>query len=969
MKRQYRQSRSSHLLRALPVVALLACLGSAQASSLRFYGNGVNDIDRVKIRIDEPADNNPGPPADVGAADFTLEFWARTAAGNDAGAINCGANNNWILGNIVVDRDRFAQFREYGISLGAGRLAFGTSSSGGGEHTICSNVDIRDGQWHHIAVQRRRSDGRMWLWLDGALQAEEDGPDGDISYPDDGVPMSLCGPSGSASCNFSDPFLIIGVEKHDVDPVVYPSYRGWVDEIRISTVLRYLSPFTPPSQAFVADNDTAGLYHFDEGAGNFIGDSAFNSLSPGVRSFGGNPAGPEWSAETPFAPGGTPGFLQFSSSAYSVDEGVASVTVFVTRAGGSAGAVTVDYASADGTATAGADYGSVMNTLSWADGDVASKSFAIAITDDADTEGDETVNLALSNPTGGAAVGSPANAVLTINDNEVAAGQLQLTASAYSVGEGGGSTTVMVSRAGGSDGAVTVDYAVSGGTATSGIDYQATSGTLMWANGDATNKSFVIPVTDDADVEGDETANIVLSAPGGGAALGNPSSAQLTIVENDIAMPGAIALTSAAYSVSETGTSISIQVLRVNGADGAATVDFAASAGTAADGADFQAISGTLNWADGDGAAKTFDITILDDALLEGDETVIIDLSNATGAALGSVVAATLTIVDDESVTPGTLQLSMTDFIASEGAGAVIVTVTRTGGTVGAVSADYTTSDGSATAGSDYQAANGTLNWPDGGADAQTFAIMLIDDALAEAAETVAITLTAVGGGAALGMPVNATLTIGDNDIFNAGSLQLSSASYSVAEGAGSATISVSRSGGSDGAVSVDYSTAAGSATAGTDFTSASGTLSWADGDSATKTFQVSIVDDIVVESSETVQVTLSGPQGGVAVGFPAIGSLTITDDDVPPTQPPDGNGGGDGGGGASGIVWLLGLSFGLLFRARRPGASDRARGYFVPAPSCGGLPAAGGSVVQPKINSNKTKITTDQPGERNHFP
>ena len=75
--------------------------------ALRFHGNGVNDIDRVKIQIDDPATTAPGPPADVGATDFTLEFWFRAlAAENPAPAVACGANNNWIRGNIVVDRDR-----------------------------------------------------------------------------------------------------------------------------------------------------------------------------------------------------------------------------------------------------------------------------------------------------------------------------------------------------------------------------------------------------------------------------------------------------------------------------------------------------------------------------------------------------------------------------------------------------------------------------------------------------------------------------------------------------------------------------------------------------------------------------------------------------------------------------------------------------------------------------------------------
>src|SRR5438309_3228144 len=94
--------------------------------ALRFHGNGVNDIDRVKIQIDDPATTAPGPPADVGATDFTLEFWVRAlAVENRAPAVACGANNNWIFGNIVVDRDRFNQGRAFGLSIAGGVMVFG----------------------------------------------------------------------------------------------------------------------------------------------------------------------------------------------------------------------------------------------------------------------------------------------------------------------------------------------------------------------------------------------------------------------------------------------------------------------------------------------------------------------------------------------------------------------------------------------------------------------------------------------------------------------------------------------------------------------------------------------------------------------------------------------------------------------------------------------------------------------------
>lgn len=266
--------------------------------SLRFFGNGWGDIDRVKIRVDDPETVAPGPPADVGATDVTIELWLRgDLADNPAGDIGCGWNYEWIYGNIVLDRDRYNQSRAFGLSLGAGRPVFGVSGDGSRERTVCGSSVVLDGGWHHVAVQRRRSDGWLWLYVDGVLEDEGEGPGGDISYPDDGYPGDHC----DGPCLASDPFLVLGAEKHDAG-AVYPSFSGYMDELRLSTVLRYDGPFTLPAAPFAPDADTAALYHFDEGEGGVLGDSAGAPGGPsdGVLRVGGDPAGPEWSEVTPF---------------------------------------------------------------------------------------------------------------------------------------------------------------------------------------------------------------------------------------------------------------------------------------------------------------------------------------------------------------------------------------------------------------------------------------------------------------------------------------------------------------------------------------------------------------------------------------------------------------------------------------------------------------------------------------------
>ncbi|MGH2605584.1 MAG: LamG-like jellyroll fold domain-containing protein, partial [Anaerolineales bacterium] len=223
--------------------------------SVRTYGNGSGDIDRLKIRMTDTNTSSSGPPADVGASDFTLEWWMKALPGNNrAPAVTCGGNINWIYGNTVLDRDRYNQDRKYGVSLGDGRVVFGVSGEGTGDLTICGTTDVRDGAWHHVVVERRRLDGFMWLFVDGALQASADGPDGDISYPEGAVIGSYCGPSGDQPC-LNDPFLVLAAEKHDVGPA-YPSFSGWIDELRISNSLRYASAFISPTAPFATDANT-----------------------------------------------------------------------------------------------------------------------------------------------------------------------------------------------------------------------------------------------------------------------------------------------------------------------------------------------------------------------------------------------------------------------------------------------------------------------------------------------------------------------------------------------------------------------------------------------------------------------------------------------------------------------------------------------------------------------------------------
>jgi len=147
----------------------------------------------------------------------------------------------------------------------------------------------------------------------------------------------------------------------------------------------------------------------------FVFDKLVLTIDP--PSAGPSGAGPGESGQVP-DPTPQPGMLQFGAAAYSAGEGAGTATVTVTRTGGSAGSVGVSYSTSNGTAAAGSDYATASGTVTFGDGDAAPKTFTVTLTDDTAAESNETINLTLSGPSGGATLGSPSTGVLTVTDND-----------------------------------------------------------------------------------------------------------------------------------------------------------------------------------------------------------------------------------------------------------------------------------------------------------------------------------------------------------------------------------------------------------------------------------------------------------------------------------------------------------------------------------------------------------------------
>ncbi len=269
-------------MKAIIIFTLVINIVFSQDYCLRFFGNGTNDIDRVKIDITQS-----GKLINIGG-DFTIEFEIKAKLSDNplGSSATTGSNDDWTLGHIIIDRDIFGEgdYGDFGISLANGRVAFGVNK-GNNSYTLITSQQIPDNQWVWVAVTRNSTNGNMAIFINGEKKAEcNNGPTGNISY---NIGRTTSWPN-------SDPYLVIAAEKHDYDNNNYPSFRGHIDNLRISNVVRYTSDYTPTT--INADNNTVAFYDFNEGGGNILYDKATISTvkSDGQIKYGGFPYGPIW---------------------------------------------------------------------------------------------------------------------------------------------------------------------------------------------------------------------------------------------------------------------------------------------------------------------------------------------------------------------------------------------------------------------------------------------------------------------------------------------------------------------------------------------------------------------------------------------------------------------------------------------------------------------------------------------------
>ena len=349
------------------------------------------------------------------------------------------------------------------------------------------------------------------------------------------------------------------------------------------------------------------------------------------------------------------------------NQGFANINVL--RVYNTAGTASVYYRTADGTGTnaahVGINYQSTTGTLSFTNGETT-KSISVPLINNTNVTGDLLFGMSLSNSVG-AQIISPSNTVVVIQDADAG---VSFVTNNVSVLKNAGTAIITVVCSNPrvepvvvttNDIPLSVNYYTLDGTAKNGIDYQSTSGTLVFTNGIVTN-TFTIPIYNNSLVNGNHTFTVVLTNVTSPGQITPYRTQSVVIVDSN----SGLRFSQSAYSVFENGVLANINVYRTGYTDSVVSVDYIVTNGTAVSGVNFTATNGTLVFTNGD-TVKSFNVPIIANSQVQPNLSVLMQLVNPTNGYLVSPSAATLTILEENGsyVIPAGAQI-----VSESGAGA-----------------------------------------------------------------------------------------------------------------------------------------------------------------------------------------------------------------------------------------------------------------------------------------------------------
>jgi hypothetical protein len=574
------------------------------------------------------------------------------------------------------------------------------------------------------------------------------------------------------------------------------------------------------------------------------------------------------------------------------DTGTTALVFPVTLSAPSGQTVTVTSGTVSGTATARSDYAAVSGSLAFSPGQTV-VNVAVPVLGDLLNEVDETVFLRLDSPSNATVARVQGIGTIANDDPLPSLSVADVAVDEGSTGTRGMNFTVALSAPSGRT--IWVPWATADGTALAGSDYLAASGTLVLAAGQ-TSRTVTVTVLADAVTEPDETLALGLRTPINAALI---RAEGVGTIRNDDLPPALRVGDATALEGSSGPGRITFPITLSHPSSLPVTVSWSTTDGTALNGSDYAATGGTLAFAPGD-TVTSLAMVLIDDAILEPLETFTVNLRDPVNAGLARAQAQGA-VEDDDSLP----RIAVADGAATEGdagSAALSFALTLSAPSLVPVTVAWSTTDGTAVAGSDFVAASGTATFAPGQTTA-TVAVTITGDRVNEADEAFLLNLST---------PSHAIIADGQGNgtIANDDAVpSLSVDDVSVAEGSSGTqalgfTITLSAASGQT--VTVGYATADGTAMADSDFVAARGTATLAPGQT-TATVAVTITGDRVNEADETFFLNLSTP--GHAIITDGQGSGTITNDDAVPSASVDDASIAEGDGSASLLTFTVSLS------------------------------------------------------------
>ena len=606
----------------------------------------------------------------------------------------------------------------------------------------------------------------------------------------------------------------------------------------------------------------------------------------------------------------SPGTLGFLDPVVTVDEAAGVARVTVVRTSGMDGEVSVHFQTRafvrpreatwikrhtellypnapDQPALADADYTVAQGTLTFAAGETTHV-IEIPILDDSEYECSEAFLVTLDSPTGGASLGPSTTARVRIaSDDAKQPGTFVFDSATYTTTEGAGQVAVTIRRILGGNVAASVrlyDTGAGNGVTTdsawAGKEYDFLPNLVEFAAGEL-SKTIVIPLANDTVAEIDKVFSIQLYDPTNEATIGDPAVTRVTIVDDDSTLSFRAPNGGWSYMVGEGAGSLPVEVVRIGSLATPASVRVkTVDQSSALPATDYTPVDVVVQFAPGE-KSKIVPVPILNDTMMEPNETFGISISEAVGAEQGSGTWQA-TIQDNDFVRyPGKLEFAATSYQVLENAGSVLVTVRRVSGSEGTVQVKYTTSDGAAGisatqnawAGSQYTAASGVLTFAPG-ETSKTFRVTIRDNTTINPDKYFTVQLSAPEGGATLGTS-KAPVRIVEND----SAIEFAQSGWTYGEGSGTVTIRLVRRGNLSSQASIDLSIGGGTAIVGVDYSAtAKKTIVFAAGVSVIEV-QITLINDTQREPEEWIGLSL-GNAVGAKLGSLLTGTLKITDND-----------------------------------------------------------------------------------------